>query len=77
MVYSLFLRQPRDRAGRPGPARNSFERRRKILSRFKAEKIAWAEKKIKENGTWTVMAGMLAPPPFPTKLIVLAAGFCG
>lgn len=47
----------------------------KILSRFKAEKIAWAEKKIKENGTWTVMAGILAPPPFPTKLIVLAAGF--
>jgi len=24
---------------------------------------------------WTVVAGTLAPPPFPTKLIVLAAGF--
>jgi membrane protein YqaA with SNARE-associated domain len=47
----------------------------RILSRFKAEKIAWAEKKIKTHGTWTVMAGILAPPPFPTKLIVLAAGF--
>ena len=47
----------------------------KILSRFKAEKIAWAEKKIQEHGTWTVIAGVLAPPPFPTKLIILAAGF--
>jgi membrane protein YqaA with SNARE-associated domain len=47
----------------------------KILPRFKAEKIAWAEKKIKEHGTWTVIAAILAPPPFPTKLIVLAAGF--
>jgi membrane protein YqaA with SNARE-associated domain len=47
----------------------------KILPRLKPEKIAWAEKKIKEHGTWTVIAGMLAPPPFPTKLIVLAAGF--
>jgi membrane protein YqaA with SNARE-associated domain len=47
----------------------------KILSRFRPEKIAWAEKKIKEHGIWTVMAGIVAPPPFPTKLIVLAAGF--
>ena len=47
----------------------------KILPRLRAEKIAWAEKKIKEHGTWTVIAGILAPPPFPTKLIVLAAGF--
>ena len=47
----------------------------KILSRFKPEKIAWAEKKIMEHGTWTVIAGIIAPPPFPTKLIVLAAGF--
>jgi membrane protein DedA with SNARE-associated domain len=46
----------------------------KILSRFKPEKIAWAEKKIKEHGTWTVIAAILAPPPFPTKLMVLAAG---
>ncbi len=48
---------------------------KKILARFKAEKIAWAEKKLKEHGIWTVMAGMLAPPPLPTKVIVLAAGF--
>jgi hypothetical protein len=27
------------------------------------------------SNPWTVMAGILAPPPFPTKLMVLAAGF--
>ncbi len=55
-----------------GVALKSGER---FVQRFNPEKVAWAEKKIKEHGTWTVLAGILAPPPFPTKLIVLAAGF--
>ena len=38
-------------AGRPGLHGIALKGGEKILSRFKAEKIAWAEKKIKENGT--------------------------
>jgi membrane protein YqaA with SNARE-associated domain len=46
----------------------------KALSRFNPEKIAWVERKMQKNGLLAVTASVLAPPPFPTKLVILAAG---
>jgi undecaprenyl-diphosphatase len=46
----------------------------KALSRIKPEKAAWIEKKMREYGAMAVVAAVLAPPPFPTKPVILAAG---
>jgi membrane protein YqaA with SNARE-associated domain len=46
----------------------------KALSRFNSEKIAWVEAKMRKHGLWAIIAAVLAPPPFPTKLVILAAG---
>ena len=46
----------------------------KALARFSPEKTSRVMKKIRENAVWAVIAAVLAPPPFPTKLIILAAG---
>ena len=46
----------------------------KGLSRFNPETVARIERKMQRNGFWAVMVAVLAPPPFPTKLFVLAAG---
>ncbi len=46
----------------------------KALARFNQEKVARIEQSMKENGIWAITASVLAPPPFPTKLVILAAG---
>lgn len=46
----------------------------KALSRFSPEKVAWIERKMQEYGSWAVFAAVIAPPPFPTKPVILAAG---
>jgi membrane protein YqaA with SNARE-associated domain len=46
----------------------------KALSRFNAEKITWVERKMQKHGLWAIVASVVAPPPFPTKLVILAAG---
>lgn len=46
----------------------------KALSRFNPEKIARVERRMQEHGIWAIIASVLAPPPFPTKLVILAAG---
>jgi membrane protein YqaA with SNARE-associated domain len=46
----------------------------KALSRFGPEKMARIERRMQEYGVWAVMASVLAPPPFPTKIVILAAG---
>ncbi len=46
----------------------------KALSRFSPERIERVERKMREYGVWAIIAAVLAPPPFPTKLVVLAAG---
>jgi membrane protein YqaA with SNARE-associated domain len=46
----------------------------KALARFKPEKIAWIEKKMQEYGALAIVAAVIAPPPFPTKPVILAAG---
>jgi membrane protein YqaA with SNARE-associated domain len=46
----------------------------KALSRFSPRKREWVEKKMQECGIWIIIASVVAPPPFPTKLVVLGAG---
>ena len=46
----------------------------KTLSRFSPAKREWVEGKMREYGIWIIIAAVIAPPPFPTKLIILAAG---
>ena len=44
------------------------------LSRFSTEKRAWVKQKLDQNAFVAVAAGVAAPPPFPTKFVILAAG---
>lgn len=44
------------------------------LARFKPEKQKWVKARINGNAFWAVLVAMVAPPPFPTKLVILAAG---
>ncbi len=44
------------------------------LSRFSPEKRAWVKQKLDHNAFTAVAAAVAAPPPFPTKLVILAAG---
>jgi membrane protein YqaA with SNARE-associated domain len=46
----------------------------KALSRFNPDKCASIERKMQEHGIWAIIAAVIAPPPFPTKLVILAAG---
>ena len=46
----------------------------KALTRFNPERVAQIEQKMRAYGAWAVFGAVLAPPPFPTKLVVLAAG---
>jgi len=46
----------------------------KALARVSPEKAARVEQKMREHGVWAVIAAVIAPPPFPTKLVILAAG---
>lgn len=44
------------------------------LARFSAERRAWVKQKLDQNAFAAVAAGVAVPPPFPTKLVILAAG---
>lgn len=44
------------------------------LSRFSQDKRAWVKQKLDHNAFTAVAAAVIAPPPFPTKLVILAAG---
>ncbi len=46
----------------------------KALARFNPDRIARVEKKMQKHGLLAIIAAVLAPPPFPTKLVILAAG---
>ena len=46
----------------------------KALARFNPTRVTSIEQKMKIYGVWAVFGAVLAPPPFPTKLVVLAAG---
>ena len=47
---------------------------KKALSRFSPGKREWVERKMQDYGIWIIIAAVIAPPPFPTKLLILAAG---
>jgi membrane protein YqaA with SNARE-associated domain len=44
------------------------------LRRVDPERREWVAGKVRRNGTLAMLAAMLGPPPFPTKLFVLMAG---
>ncbi len=44
------------------------------LARFSTNKRAWVKQKLDHNAFMAVAAAVAAPPPFPTKLVILAAG---
>lgn len=44
------------------------------LARFTGERRAWVKRKLDQNAFLSIAAGVMAPPPFPTKLLILAAG---
>jgi membrane protein YqaA with SNARE-associated domain len=46
----------------------------KALTRFNPDRVAQIEQKMRVYGAWAVFGSVLAPPPFPTKLVILAAG---
>jgi membrane protein YqaA with SNARE-associated domain len=46
----------------------------KALSRFNPHKVAWVERKMQRHGLLAIIASVIAPPPFPTKLVIIAAG---
>ncbi len=46
----------------------------KALSRFNPERTARVERSMRKYGPWAILVSVLAPPPFPTKLVILAAG---
>lgn len=46
----------------------------KALARFSPAKREWVKKMMDRHGIWATLAAVVAPPPFPTKLIILAAG---
>jgi membrane protein YqaA with SNARE-associated domain len=46
----------------------------KALSRFNPKRVARIERRMQEYGIWAIMTSVPAPPPFPTKPVILAAG---
>lgn len=46
----------------------------KTLSRFHPARIARIQRRMQAHGFWAILLAAFAPPPFPTKVIVLAAG---
>ena len=46
----------------------------KALARFNPKRTEQIEQKMREYGVWVVFGSVIAPPPFPTKLVILAAG---
>ena len=44
------------------------------VRRLDPEKREWVTTKVRDNDILAIMVAMLAPPPFPTKVFILAAG---
>ena len=47
------------------------------LRRLDPEKRRWVTEKVLENDIVAMMVAVLAPPPLPTKIFMLVAGFVG
>ena len=46
----------------------------KLLVRTAPDKQEWVKRQVEKNGFLAVFLGVIVPPPFPTKPIILAAG---
>ncbi len=47
------------------------------VRRLDPERRRWVTNKVRENDILAMLVAVLAPPPFPTKVFVLVAGFVG
>ena len=47
---------------------------KKALARFNPDSVVRMEQRMNRYGAWVILGSVLAPPPFPTKLVILAAG---
>jgi membrane protein YqaA with SNARE-associated domain len=47
------------------------------VRRLDPEKRRWVTDKVRENDILAMLVAVLAPPPFPTKVFILIAGFVG
>ena len=45
-----------------------------VLARISPRKQKWVQHQVETNAFWAVFLGVIVPPPFPTKPIILAAG---
>jgi membrane protein YqaA with SNARE-associated domain len=45
-----------------------------VLARISPGKQKWVRHKVETNAFWAVFLGVIVPPPFPTKPIIMAAG---
>jgi membrane protein YqaA with SNARE-associated domain len=44
------------------------------MRKLAPQKQQWVREKVEKNATWAIFLGVIAPPPFPTKPIIAAAG---
>lgn len=44
------------------------------LARTRQKTQSWVKRQVEKNGFLAVFLGVIAPPPFPTKPVILAAG---
>lgn len=45
-----------------------------VLARISPRRQKWVQHTVETNAFWAVFLGVIVPPPFPTKPIILAAG---
>jgi membrane protein YqaA with SNARE-associated domain len=45
-----------------------------VLTHISPERQEWVKQRIEGNAFWAVLLAVMAPPPFPTKPVILAAG---
>jgi membrane protein YqaA with SNARE-associated domain len=46
----------------------------RVLSRTSPKRQAWVKRQVEKHGFLATLLAVLAPPPFPTKPVILAAG---
>ncbi len=44
------------------------------LRKLTSQKQQWVREKVENNAFWAIFLGVIAPPPFPTKPVIAAAG---
>jgi membrane protein YqaA with SNARE-associated domain len=47
---------------------------KRVLARFGPERQTWVQEQIGRYGAWATVVAVVAPPPYPMKPFVLAAG---